>query len=148
VEENLLVGGSTRRQGSWSLDAVYDLFPFIKERRRSRGGQLSGGEQQAVAIGRALMSNPALLLLDEVSLGLAPVIVRDLYGGLRAVANEGTTLLLVEQDLTEALGVASQVLCLLDGRVVLTGSPDSLSQSQMITAYFGDGESAHKSERS
>jgi len=81
-------------------------------------------------------------------LGLAPVIVRDLYGGLRAVANEGTTLLLVEQDLTEALGVASQVLCLLDGRVVLTGSPDSLSQSQMITAYFGDGESAHKSERS
>ena len=142
VEENLLVGGSTRRAGSWSLDAVYELFPFIKERRRSRGGQLTGGEQQAVAIGRALMSNPALLLLDEVSLGLAPVIVRDLYVGLRAVANEGTTLLVVEQDLTEALGVANQVLCLLDGRVVLTGSPQTLSQSQMMNAYFGDGERA------
>jgi branched-chain amino acid transport system ATP-binding protein len=88
-----------------------------------------------------------LLLLDEVSLGLAPVIVRDLYVGLRAVANQGTTLLIVEQDLTEALGVANQVLCLLDGRVVLTGSPDSLSQSQMMTAYFGDADHSSKAER-
>jgi branched-chain amino acid transport system ATP-binding protein len=138
VEENLLVGGATRRKGLWSLEAVYDLFPFVKERRNSRGGQLSGGEQQAVAIGRALMSNPSLLLLDEVSLGLAPIIVRDLYEGLRGVIRQGTATLLVEQDLTEALGIANQVLCLLDGRVVLRGSPESLSKEQMMTAYFGE----------
>jgi branched-chain amino acid transport system ATP-binding protein len=137
VEENLLVGGASRRRGRWNLDAVYDVFPFIKRRRNVRAALLSGGEQQAVAIGRALMSNPALLLLDEVSLGLAPVIVRDLYVALRQVTESGTTLLLVEQDLTEALNIASQVLCLLEGRVALSGSPDHLDQTQVVNAYFG-----------
>jgi branched-chain amino acid transport system ATP-binding protein len=137
VEENLLVGGASRRRGRWNLDAVYDVFPFIKQRRNVRAALLSGGEQQAVAIGRALMSNPALLLLDEVSLGLAPVIVRDLYVALRHITEGGTTLLLVEQDLTEALNIASQVLCLLEGRVALLGSPQDLDQTQVVNAYFG-----------
>jgi len=137
VEENLLVGAASRRQGRWNIDAVYDVFPFIKQRRNVRAALLSGGEQQAVAIGRALMSNPALLLLDEVSLGLAPVIVRDLYVALRQVTEGGTTLLLVEQDLTEALNIASHVLCLLEGRVALSGSPQDLDQTQVVNAYFG-----------
>ena len=137
VEENLLVGAASRRRGPWSLDAVYVVFPFIKQRRNVRAALLSGGEQQAVAIGRALMSNPSLLLLDEVSLGLAPVIVRDLYVALRQVTEGGTTLLLVEQDLTEALNIASQVLCLLEGRVALSGSPQDLDQTQVVNAYFG-----------
>ncbi len=137
TEENLLVGGASRRPGPWNLDTIYDVFPFIKKRRSARAALLSGGEQQAVAIGRSLMSNPSLLLLDEVSLGLAPVIVRDLYVALRQVAAEGTTLLVVEQDLTEALGIADQVLCLLEGRVALTGTPATLDQDQVLDAYFG-----------
>jgi branched-chain amino acid transport system ATP-binding protein len=137
TQENLLVGGASRRRGTWNLDTIYDVFPFIKKRRNVRAGLLSGGEQQAVAIGRSLMSNPSLLLLDEVSLGLAPVIVRDLYVALREVANSGTTLLLVEQDLTEALGIANHVLCLLEGRVALAGSPENLNQAQVLDAYFG-----------
>ena len=142
TEENLLVGAASRRRGTWNLDTYYDVFPFIKKRRNVRAGLLSGGEQQAVAIGRSLMSNPTLLLLDEVSLGLAPVIVRDLYVALRQVAEGGTTLLVVEQDLTEALGIANQVLCLLEGRVALTGSPENLTQSLVMDAYFGRREVA------
>jgi len=137
VEENLLVGAASRRQGPWTIDAVYQVFPFVAKRRNVRAALLSGGEQQAVAIGRALMSNPTLLLLDEVSLGLAPVVVRDLYVALRQVTESGTTLLLVEQDLTEALNIASEVLCLLEGRVALTGSPKDLNQAQVVDAYFG-----------
>jgi len=139
TQENLLVGAASRRPGPWSLDTVYDVFPFIQKRQHVRAALLSGGEQQAVAIGRSLMSNPSLLLLDEVSLGLAPVIVRDLYVALRQVADGGTTLLLVEQDLTEALGIANHVLCLLEGRVALTGSPGDLDQAQVLDAYFGRG---------
>lgn len=137
TQENLLVGAASRRSGPWSLDTVYDVFPFIKKRRHVRAALLSGGEQQAVAIGRSLMSNPSLLLLDEVSLGLAPVIVRDLYVALRQIAEGSTTLLLVEQDLTEALGIADHVLCLLEGRVALMGTPEKLTESQVLDAYFG-----------
>jgi branched-chain amino acid transport system ATP-binding protein len=137
VEENLLVGAASRRKGHWDLGAVYGLFPFIRERRRHRAGQLSGGEQQAVAIGRALMANPVLLLLDEVSLGLAPVVVRDLYVALRSIVAEGTTLLLVEQDLTQALEIADQVICLLEGRVVLSAEPSALDAAAVTAAYFG-----------
>jgi len=138
VEENLLVGAASRRGGAWTIDTVYDVFPFIKKRRNVRAALLSGGEQQAVAIGRSLMSNPSLLLLGEVRLGLAPAVVRDLYVALRHVTVGGTTLLLVEQDLTEALKIASQVLCLLEGRVALTGSPHDLDEDQVVNAYFGN----------
>jgi branched-chain amino acid transport system ATP-binding protein len=137
VEDNLLCGAAARRQGTWDLAAIYELFPIVKNRRKHRAAVLSGGEQQAVAIGRALMTNPSLLLLDEVSLGLAPVVIRDLYEGLLRITAEGTTLLLVEQNITEALRVANYTICLLEGRVVLEGAPSSLSQSEITEAYFG-----------
>jgi branched-chain amino acid transport system ATP-binding protein len=137
VEENLLAGSASKRRGVWNLDAVYELFPIVKARRKHRAALLSGGEQQAVAIGRALMSNPALLLLDEVSLGLAPVIVRDLYVGLRRISADGTSLLIVEQNITEALNIADYVVCLLEGRIVLSDVPDALDQAALSAAYFG-----------
>jgi branched-chain amino acid transport system ATP-binding protein len=137
VEDNLLCGSAARRSGTWDLAAIYELVPFVKERRKHRAAVLSGGEQQAVAIGRALMTNPSLLLLDEVSLGLAPVVIRDLYEGLLRITAEGTTLLLVEQNITEALRVANYTICLLEGRVVLEGAPASLTQNEISEAYFG-----------
>jgi branched-chain amino acid transport system ATP-binding protein len=137
VEENLLAGSASKRPGPWNVDAVYELFPFIKVRRKHRATMLSGGEQQAVAIGRALMSNPSLLLLDEVSLGLAPVVVRNLYVGLRRIAAEGTTLLIVEQNISEALSIAGYVICLLEGRIALKGAPAALDPAMLSAAYFG-----------
>ncbi|HEY1488767.1 MAG TPA: ABC transporter ATP-binding protein [Micromonosporaceae bacterium] len=137
VEENLLVGAYRKRPGPWSLDRVLDLFPWMRERARQRGAQLSGGEQQAVAIGRALMSNPRLLLLDEVSLGLAPIVVRRLYEALPQILDTGTAVLLVEQDVSQAMRVASEVVCLLSGRAVLSGRPENLSSVQVEQAYFG-----------
>ncbi|MFV0461998.1 MAG: ABC transporter ATP-binding protein [Nostocoides sp.] len=137
VEENLLVGGYCRRPGQWDLKAVYDAFPLVQDRRSRLGAHLSGGEQQAVAIGRALMSNPELLLLDEVSLGLAPVVIEQTYAALPAIVDGGTTVLLVEQDVNQALRVADRVQCLLEGRTVLTGGPGELSRGQIASAYFG-----------
>jgi branched-chain amino acid transport system ATP-binding protein len=137
VEENLLVGAYRKRTGPWSLDRVLDLFAWMRERARQRGAQLSGGEQQAVAIGRALMSNPRLLLLDEVSLGLAPIVVRRLYEALPEILDAGTAVLLVEQDVSQAMRVASEVVCLLEGRAVLSGRPENLSSAQVEQAYFG-----------
>lgn len=137
VEENLRVGAYRKRPGPWDLAAVMDLFGWMRERARQRGEQLSGGEQQAVAIGRALMSNPRLLLLDEVSLGLAPIVVRRLYGALPRILESGTAVLLVEQDVSQAMRVATEVVCLLEGRSVLSGDPDQLSAEQVEQAYFG-----------
>lgn len=137
VEENLLVGGYRGRPGPWTLDRVYELFPLLRERRRRTGLHLSGGEQQAAAIGRALMSNPQLLLLDEVSLGLAPVIVAQLYDALPVITGEGTTVLVVEQDVGQALRVADRVQCLLEGRVELEGRADELPRAAVTAAYFG-----------
>ncbi len=137
VEENLLTGAYRRRSGPWTLDRVIELFPWVAERRNQSAQQLSGGEQQAVAIGRALLGNPRLLLLDEVSLGLAPAIVQRIYGLLPAVLAEGTSVLLVEQDVNQALKVADRVHCLLEGRVALTGSPRELTVRQVEQAYFG-----------
>ena len=137
VEENLLVGGHTRRTGPWNLASVYEAFPLVADRRDRIGLHLSGGEQQAVAIGRALMSNPSLLLLDEVSLGLAPVVVEQIYAALPAITSAGTTVLVVEQDVNQALKVSDRVQCMLEGRTVLEGPAGALTRDQIATAYFG-----------
>jgi branched-chain amino acid transport system ATP-binding protein len=137
VEENLLVGATRARKGPWDLAAVYQLFPHVAERRAQRAATLSGGEQQAAAIGRALMSNPRLLLLDEVSLGLAPIVVRQLYDALPGIRSAGTTVLIVEQDVRQALTVADRVQCLLEGRTVLEAPAASVTREQVFAAYFG-----------
>jgi branched-chain amino acid transport system ATP-binding protein len=134
VEENLLVA---RRPGDWTVDRVLDAFPLLRDRRRHRAATLSGGERQATAIGRALMANPRMLLLDEVSLGLAPRAVEDVYRSLAAVIESGTTVLLVEQDLSRALAVADRVVCMLEGRLVLAGAAGELTREQVTEAYFG-----------
>ena len=136
VEENLRVAAAGRR-GRWKVQSVLEVFPLLQPRRHMPAANLSGGEQQAVAIGRALMSNPRLLLLDEVSLGLAPVVVDAVYRSLRDVIKEGATVLLVEQDLTRALKVAGRVICMLEGRVVLEGEAASLDRDRVVGAYFG-----------
>jgi len=139
VEENLLIGGHVRRgSGHWSLEAIYRLFPILKERRNSPGTALSGGQQQMVAIGRALMSNPDLLLCDEISLGLAPVVIRDIYAALPAIRNTGAAVVIVEQDITRALSVADRVYCLMEGRVTLAAPTAEVSRAAIHAAYFGE----------
>jgi branched-chain amino acid transport system ATP-binding protein len=135
VRENLLV--AARGSGRWSLDAVVEAFPLLQPLLDQRAGSLSGGEQQATAIGRALMTNPRLLLLDEVSLGLAPVAVDAVYRSLQTLIDEGATIVLVEQDLARALRVAGRIACLLEGRVVLEGAPAELTRERVTEAYFG-----------
>jgi branched-chain amino acid transport system ATP-binding protein len=139
VEENLLVGAAARRRGPWTLETVYDLMPLVSERRARGCSHLSGGEQQAVAIARALMSNPDILLLDEVSLGLAPIIVDQLYASLPALRSTGLSILLVEQDLSRTLSVADRIACMLEGRIVLEGRPEEFTRNQITDAYFGHG---------
>ena len=139
VEENLKVGASYARNGPWTIERVYDLFNWMQERRGQRTAQLSGGEQQSVAIGRALVANPRVLLLDELSLGLAPVIVQRIYGMLPQILATGLTVLLVEQDVSQALRVASRVHCLLEGRTTLEGPPGDLTPERVEAAYFGLG---------
>jgi len=139
VEENLLVAAQRRRQGHWTLERVLEAFPMLERLRRQRAATLSGGEQQATAIGRALISNPRLLLLDEVSLGLAPLAVDAVYASLATVIAHGATILLVEQDLTRALGLAERVICMLEGRFVLEGRREELTREQITDAYFGLG---------
>jgi branched-chain amino acid transport system ATP-binding protein len=137
VEENLLMGALTRRAGAWSLRRVFDLFPVLAERRSARPAQLSGGQQQMVAIGRALMANPRLLLCDEISLGLAPVVVDQIYRSFADIRSEGTALVLVEQDVKRAYAAADRVYCLLKGRVSLTAAAKDVSLAQLTQAYFG-----------
>jgi branched-chain amino acid transport system ATP-binding protein len=137
VEENLLIGGQSRRAGPWTLDRVYDLFPVLAERRRLPAPSLSGGQQQMCALGRALMSNPRLLLCDEISLGLAPIIVRDIYARLPAIVAEGLSLIVVEQDIVQALKAARHVYCLQEGRVALQGPAHELTRESISAAYFG-----------
>jgi branched-chain amino acid transport system ATP-binding protein len=138
VEENLLVGTTSARQGPWTIKAVYDLFEWLPARRAQHAAQLSGGEQQAVALGRALLANPRVLLLDELSLGLAPIVVRRIYALLPQLLESGVTVLVVEQDVSQALAVASRLHCLLEGRIVLAGQPAELTAAQIEIAYFGE----------
>jgi branched-chain amino acid transport system ATP-binding protein len=137
VEENLLVAGRYAREGAWSVDAVLEAFPLLGPLRSTRASALSGGEQQATAIGRALMTNPRLLLLDEVSLGLAPQAVDAVYRSIDTLIGGGATVLLVEQDLSRAMSVAHRIACMLEGSVVLEGLPGDLSREQVTEAYFG-----------
>jgi branched-chain amino acid transport system ATP-binding protein len=137
VEENLRVGAHRARPGPWTLERVHGLFPILRERRREPGTNLSGGEQQMLAIGRGLMANPRLLLVDEISLGLAPLVIRRLYEVLETIRNEGTTLVVVEQDVSQVLAVAQRVYCLRKGAVSLEGVPSELGRAQIAAAYFG-----------
>jgi branched-chain amino acid transport system ATP-binding protein len=136
VEENLLIGAQLARPGPWNLQRVYSLFPVLSERRMQPSPSLSGGQQQMVAIGRALMSNPKLLLCDEISLGLAPIVVRDIYARLPSIVADGLSLIIVEQDIAQALRAADYVYCLQEGRVRLEGWAASLTREAIATAYF------------
>ena len=140
VEENLLVGAYRARKGSWTPEAVYQTFEWMRARRHQRASDLSGGEQQAVAIGRALVTNPSVLLLDEASLGLAPAVVGRLYAVLPDLVRAGMSVLLVEQDVSQALRIASRLHCLLEGSTTLTGRPGEFTPAQIEAAYFGLGE--------
>ena len=137
VEENILVPSTRRGAGPWTLEALYDLFPIVAARRSHRAAALSGGEQQAVAIARALAANPEILLMDEVSLGLAPAVVDDFYGLLPRIQASGVPILLVEQDIDRALAASSRAVCLLEGRVALAAESATLDRDELVSAYFG-----------
>lgn len=139
VEENLLLGGRVQRKGPWDIQKVYDLFPILDERKHQASTSLSGGQQQMVAIGRALMANPDVILFDEISLGLAPVIIKSIYDALPQIVGDGMTAVIVEQDITKALSVSSRVYCLQEGRVSLEGKSKSVSRDEISNAYFGVG---------
>jgi branched-chain amino acid transport system ATP-binding protein len=139
VEENIQVGAAAAASAQWPLQRIYDTFPMIARRRRQRASTLSGGEQQAVAIARALAAGPSLLLLDEISLGLAPVVVEGLYETLSGLRSAGATIVLVEQDLRRAMDACDDVVCLLEGRVVLAAPVADVTRDQVVAAYFGEG---------
>jgi len=138
VEENLLIGAYRGRPGRWTLARVFELFPVLAERRRQPGTNLSGGEQQMLAIGRGLMANPRLLLVDEISLGLAPLVIQDLYRVLRVIAAEGITTLVVDQNVSQILPLAQRVYCLRKGAVSLEARPADLTRPRIAAAYFGE----------
>ena len=142
VLENLKLAGAVGRPGRWNVQTVLDVFPNLAGRLDSKAGNLSGGEQQATAIGRALMTNPDIVLLDEVSLGLSPAAVGRVYESLQSLIDTGTTVLLVEQDLNRALSVANRVVCMLEGKIVASGPVEEMSRERIMDAYFGLQRSA------
>jgi len=137
VEENLQLGAYRKRAGPWTLERVYELFPALSEKRRVPSTALSGGQQQMAAIGRALMANPKLLICDEMSLGLAPIVIKSVYDVLPTVVTQGIALLIVEQDVGLAMRVSQRVYCLQEGRVALAGRSRDLGREQVSAAYFG-----------
>ncbi|MBV8814785.1 MAG: ABC transporter ATP-binding protein [Verrucomicrobia bacterium] len=137
VEENLLVAARRARPGPWTVDTVLTAFPMLRPLLGKPAAVLSGGEQQTAAIARALMTNPRVLLLDEVSLGLAPVAVKSVYESLHKLIRDGATLVIVEQDLQRALSVADRVVCMLEGRVVLQSVTQAVTREQVTEAFFG-----------
>jgi len=139
VEENIQVGAAAAASQAWPLDRIYGVFPMLAGRRRQRASTLSGGEQQAVAIARALAAAPTLLLLDEISLGLAPRVVAELYQTLATLRTAGATLVIVEQDLRRAMDSCDDLVCLLEGRVALAAPVAAVSRDEVVAAYFGEG---------
>ncbi|MDP2702618.1 MAG: ABC transporter ATP-binding protein [Candidatus Rokubacteria bacterium] len=140
VRQNLLLGAyhpGARARREETLADVEALFPHLRERQTQMAGTLSGGEQQMVAIGRALMSNPEILLCDEISLGLAPVVIREIYAAVPKIKENGATLIVVEQDIGQAMKVADRVLCMMEGRITLEGRPGVLPRQTIHDAYFG-----------
>jgi branched-chain amino acid transport system ATP-binding protein len=137
VEENLRIGAFAKRAGPWNLARLYGLFPVLEERRHLPATSLSGGQQQMAAIGRALMSNPRLLMCDELSLGLAPIVVKDIYDALAGVRADGLACIIVEQDIDTALRVCDRAYCFMHGRVSLSGRSSELTHAQISAAYFG-----------
>jgi branched-chain amino acid transport system ATP-binding protein len=147
VDENLRVAGDAGRAGRWNIEALLQVFPMLKARLKTPAGLLSGGEQQATSIGRAMMTNPRLLLLDEISLGLAPLAIDNLYRSLTALFSSGTALVIVEQNLNRVLGVATRVCCMLEGRIVLERDAKVATRQQITEAYFGLRQDAFRDMR-
>jgi len=140
VFENLVMGSytpRTRADKDETLKKIYELFPILRVRHNQMANTLSGGEQQMLAIGRAMMSEPKLILCDEISLGLAPVVIKDIYKRLGQINREGITIVLVEQDIKRSLKVANRAYIMLEGKVVLEGQPATLTEEQVKKAYFG-----------
>ena len=138
VEENLLMGTLARRPGRWTLATVYELFPVLREFRQRPATLLSGGQQQMVAIGRALMANPKLLLCDELSLGLAPRVVEEIYRAFSRIRQDGLAIVLVEQDVARACAASDRLVCLLKGRVTMSGPSHGQPRARIAAAYFGE----------